>query len=145
MIALIQRVNWASVSVENQHIASINQGILALIGMEKKDHHAEADKLLHRILNYRIFADSENKMNLSVIDIAGGLLLIPQFTLAADTRKGMRPSFSSAKPPQQAEQLFDYFIHKAKSDYTDVATGLFGVDMKVSLQNDGPVTFSLSV
>lgn len=145
MIGLIQRVSWAKVEVENQVIGQIQQGILVLVGMEKNDQLAQADKLLHRLLNYRIFADSDDKMNLSVSDIHGGLLLVPQFTLAADTKKGLRPSFSSAKPPSEAESLFLYLLNQAKKQYNTVESGQFGADMKVSLLNDGPVTFSITV
>lgn len=145
MIGLIQRVSWAKVEVEEQLIGHINQGILVLIGMEKNDQHEQADKLLHRLLNYRIFADYDDKMNLSVTDISGGLLLVPQFTLAANTKKGLRPSFSSAKSPSEAESLFLYLLNQAKTQYNTVESGQFGADMKVSLLNDGPVTFSLTV
>lgn len=145
MIGLIQRVSWAKVEVEEQLIGQIEQGILVLIGMEKNDQHAQADKLLHKLLNYRIFADNDDKMNLSVKDINGGLLLVPQFTLAANTKKGLRPSFSSAKIPSEAEVLFHYLLNQAQSQYTQVAAGQFGANMKVSLLNDGPVTFSITV
>lgn len=145
MIGLIQRVSWAKVQVDEQIIGQIDQGILVLIGMEKTDQAPQADKLLHRLLNYRIFSDNDDKMNLSVMDIQGGVLLVPQFTLAADTNKGMRPSFSSAKPPSEAEALFQYLLKQAQNQYTTVESGQFGADMKVSLLNDGPVTFSLKV
>jgi len=145
MIGLIQRVSWAKVVVDGQLIAEIEQGILVLIGMEKEDQPLQADKLLHRLLNYRIFADHDDKMNLSVTDIHGGLLLVPQFTLAANTKKGLRPSFSSAKPPTEAESLFLYLLNQAKNQYNTVESGQFGADMKVSLLNDGPVTFSIAV
>ncbi|TQV74720.1 D-tyrosyl-tRNA(Tyr) deacylase [Aliikangiella marina] len=144
MIALIQRVTSASVVVENQIIGEIEQGILALIGVQKDDQHANADRLLERLVGYRIFADDQDKMNLSVTDVGGGLLLVPQFTLAADTRKGKRPSFSTAAPPQAGQALFSYFVERAKHQYPHVATGEFGADMKVSLCNDGPVTFWLT-
>ena len=143
MIALIQRVSQAKVVVENQCVAQIKQGILALIGVEKADAEAQAKRLLERILGYRIFADQDGKMNLGLQDINGGLLLVPQFTLAADTRKGMRPSFSSAAPPEQGQQLFDYLVAQAKQQHHEVETGCFGADMHVSLTNDGPVTFWL--
>lgn len=145
MIGLIQRVSWAKVEVEEQLIGQIGQGILVLVGMEKNDQPEQADKLLQRLLNYRIFADSDDKMNLSVSDINGGLLLVPQFTLAANTKKGLRPSFSSAKPPSEAETLFLYLLNQAKKQYNTVESGQFGADMKVSLLNDGPVTFSITV
>lgn len=144
MIGLVQRVAWAKVVVNEQLIGHINQGILVLIGMEKKDQTEQADKLLHRILNYRIFADDEDKMNLSVMDIQGGVLLVPQFTLAADTKKGMRPSFSSAMPPAEAQTLFNYLLEQCRHKSPHTAAGQFGADMKVSLLNDGPVTFSLT-
>lgn len=145
MIGLMQRVDWAKVQVDEQIIGQIDRGILVLIGMEKSDQPPQADKLLHRLLNYRIFADIDDKMNLSVMDIHGGVLLVPQFTLAADTKKGMRPSFSSAKPPSEAEVLFQYLVAQAKKQYAPVASGEFGADMKVSLLNNGPVTFTLKV
>ncbi len=143
MIALIQRVTNAQVVVDSQIIGAIDNGILALIGVQKEDTQSNAERLLERLLGYRIFSDPEDKMNLSVSDIKGGLLLVPQFTLAADTRKGKRPSFSSAAPPQLGNQLFDYLVEKAKATYPIVETGCFGADMKVSLCNDGPVTFWL--
>ena len=145
MIALIQRVQHASVEVDGKTIGVIDEGILALVGVEKKDDEVKAQRLLERLLNYRIFADSDDKMNLSVRDTNGGLLLVPQFTLAADTLKGNRPSFSSAATPEQGQKLFDYFVQQAKKNYTHVETGQFGSDMKVSLLNDGPVTFWLQV
>lgn len=145
MIGLIQRVSWAKVQVDSQYVGQIDQGIMVLVGMEKNDNPEQANKLLHRLLNYRIFTDQDDKMNLSVMDIQGGILLIPQFTLAADTKKGMRPSFSSAKPPAEAEILFNYLVDQARKQYDKVESGQFGADMKVSLLNDGPVTFSLNV
>jgi D-tyrosyl-tRNA(Tyr) deacylase len=145
MIALIQRVQWAKVEVCGQRIAHIEQGMLVFIGMEKKDQLQHADKLLHRLLNYRLFADSAKKMNLSVKDIQGGLLLVPQFTLAANTNKGLRPSFSTAKTPLEAEPLFDYLLHQAQIHYPNTEAGQFAADMQVSLVNDGPVTFLLTV
>lgn len=144
MIALIQRVTSANVVVNNTVIGEINQGILALVAVEKNDHENNAERLLQRLLGYRIFSDENDKMNLSISDVQGGLLLVPQFTLAADTRKGKRPSFSTAAPPQTGQKLFNYFVNQAKSAYTYVETGEFGADMKVSLCNDGPVTFWLT-
>ncbi len=144
MIALIQRVTEANVTVAGEVIGKIDQGILALIGVEKHDAQSNADKLLKRLLGYRIFSDQNDKMNLSVADINGGLLLVPQFTLAADTKKGMRPSFSSAAPPQVGESLFNYLVQQAKLNHTFIQTGRFGADMQVSLVNDGPVTFHLN-
>lgn len=143
MIALIQRVTNANVQVEGQVIGQIQKGIMALIGVEKNDTQEKADKLIRRLLGYRIFSDQNDKMNLSLSDVAGGLLLVPQFTLAADTNKGMRPSFSSAAPPQIGEQLFDYLFEQAINLHPVVQTGRFGADMQVSLCNDGPVTFHL--
>jgi D-tyrosyl-tRNA(Tyr) deacylase len=145
MIALIQRVSNAQVSVNQQIIGQIEQGILALIGIEKNDTKQHADKLLKRLIGYRIFSDHQDKMNLSLTDIDGGLLLVPQFTLAADTKKGMRPSFSSAAPPAIGEQMFDYFVQQANTLFNHVQTGEFGADMQVRLCNDGPVTFWLQV
>ena len=143
MIALIQRVTNAEVVVENQIIGQINQGILALIGVEKNDELSNADKLLRRLIGYRIFYDQDDKMNLSLNDIQGGLLLVPQFTLAANTNKGMRPSFSSAAPPEKGKELFAYFVQQAEENHSIVRTGIFGADMTVNLSNDGPVTFWL--
>ena len=145
MIALIQRVQHASVEVGGKTIGAIGEGVLALVGVEKKDDDVKAQRLLERLLNYRIFANSDDKMNLSLRDTRGGLLLVPQFTLAADTQKGNRPSFSSAATPDQGQKLFDFFVQQAKENYSNVETGQFGADMKVSLLNDGPVTFWLQV
>ena len=143
MQGLIQRVSSASVSVDSQIVGQINQGILLLLGVQKLDSEETADKLLQKVLNYRIFSDSQGKMNLSLRDIGGGLLVISQFTLAADTKKGLRPSFSSAAPPQQAEALYEYFLARANEHHCTVSNGVFGADMQVSLCNDGPVTFNL--
>ena len=143
MIALLQRVQSASVTVADINIASIKQGLLVFIGVERNDGQTQADRLLARLLGYRLFSDDNDKMNLSLHDINGGLLLVPQFTLAADTDKGMRPSFSSAAPPQLGEQLFDYLSHQAKQQHSHIETGQFAADMQVSLINDGPVTFWL--
>lgn len=145
MIGLLQRVSSAQVMVESDVAGAIDQGLLVLIGVEKDDGEAQADRLLERLLGYRVFADGEGKMNLSLKDIDGGLLLVPQFTLAADTRKGARPSFSSAAAPEQGERLFNYLVAQACGKHSKVETGRFGADMKVSLTNDGPVTFLLSV
>lgn len=145
MIALIQRVTEAKVVVSDENIGGIGQGVLAFIGIEKEDSAELVSRLLNKILSYRIFADNEDKMNLSVQDIKGGLLLVPQFTLAADTKKGCRPSFSSAASPALGERLFDELVMQAKNKYTNIATGQFGADMKISLLNDGPVTFWLQV
>ncbi len=145
MIGLIQRVNHAQVEAEGEIIAQIKQGMLVLVGIEKNDSTLEVYKLLHKLLNYRIFADSDDKMNLSLKEINGGLLLVPQFTLAANTKKGLRPSFSSAKTPDEAEILFYYLVKQAQEQYPFVAYGQFGADMQVSLVNNGPVTFSIRV
>lgn len=143
MISIIQRVTQAKVTVNQQDIGVIGQGIMALVAVEKHDSEKEAQRLLERILNYRIFADHDDKMNLSLRDINGGLLIVPQFTLAADTQKGNRPSFTSAAPPEQGRMLFRYFQELALANYAPVQFGEFGADMQVSLINDGPVTFTL--
>lgn len=131
--------------VQGQTVGAIEQGLLVLVGVQKHDTEDQALRLVDRLLGYRVFADEAGKMNLSVQDVKGGLLLVPQFTLVADTKKGMRPSFSSAAPPQQGQRLFDYFVAMARRKCTNVSTGQFGADMKVSLTNDGPVTFWLEV
>lgn len=143
MITIIQRVTTAKVTVNNQDIGKIDTGIMALVAVEKEDTEKDAQRLLERILNYRIFADSDDRMNLSLRDINGGLLLVPQFTLAADTQKGNRPSFISAAPPEKGRELFDYLQNLAKQTYPKVEFGRFGADMQVSLVNNGPVTFTL--
>lgn len=143
MLGLIQRVKRASVEVDGKIVGAVDQGILLLLGVEKTDTEAVADKLLDKVLAYRIFADQDNKMNCNVQQIDGGVLVVSQFTLAADTRKGLRPSFSSAAPPAQAEQLYDYFVARLRERHPQVATGIFAADMQVSLINDGPVTFML--
>jgi len=143
MISIIQRVTTAKVTVNNQEIGKIDTGIMALVAVEKDDTQKDAERLLERILNYRIFADDNDRMNLSLRDIKGGLLLVPQFTLAADTQKGNRPSFTSAAPPEKGRQLFGYLQHLATSTYPNVQFGQFGADMQVSLINNGPVTFTL--
>jgi D-aminoacyl-tRNA deacylase len=143
MLGLIQRVSNAKVDVGGETVGEINQGVLLLLGVEREDTEGAADKLLHKVLNYRIFPDSEGKMNLNVQQIDGSLLIVPQFTLAADTRKGLRPSFTTSAPPALAENLYDYFVVRAKQAYPAVATGSFGANMQVTLCNDGPVTFML--
>jgi len=143
MRALIQRVSHAEVSVAGERVAAISRGILALIGVEAGDGPAQATRLLERVLTYRIFPDGEGRMNLSVADVGGGLLLVPQFTLAADTRKGTRPGFSTAAAPEMARALFEALVRDAEGRHPAVATGRFGADMQVSLTNDGPVTFLL--
>ena len=145
MIALIQRVSEASVHVNGKTVGEISRGILALVGVEKGDSETQADRLLQRVLCYRIFPDSEDRMNLDVRQAGGSLLLVSQFTLAANTRKGNRASFTSAAPPDEGKRLFDYFVQQARQSLPDTATGEFGADMKVRLVNDGPVTFWLQV
>ena len=145
MIALIQRVTEAKVVVNNENIGEIKQGLLVFVGIEKNDTDAFSQRLVEKVLTYRVFADKEDKMNLSVQDIKGGALLVPQFTLAADTQKGCRPSFSSAASPEDGKQLFNTFVKQAKNNYKQIETGKFGADMKISLLNDGPVTFWLQV
>jgi D-tyrosyl-tRNA(Tyr) deacylase len=145
MIALLQRVSHASVVVDGVVVGAIDAGLMVLVCAERDDSMKEADALLAKLLSYRVFADDAGKMNRNVIDIAGGLLLVPQFTLAADTRSGTRPSFTPAAAPDVARALFDHFVAQAKSRHARVATGVFGADMKVSLTNDGPVTFWLQV
>ena len=143
MIGLIQRVKKASVEVDDAVVGDIKQGLLVLVGVEKGDTEADADRLCERLFNYRVFSDAEDKMNLSLKDIDGELLLVSQFTLAADTQKGARPSFSSAATPEEGRRLFDLLVEKARAKSEKVATGQFGADMQVSLVNDGPVTFWL--
>jgi len=145
MIGLLQRVGHAHVDVEGKTVAEIKTGLVVLVGVEKNDTKTQADRLLERLLGYRVFADDAGKMNRSLTDIDGGLLLVPQFTLPADTRKGRRPSFASAAPPEQGERLFDYLLERAQDSHPVVASGLFGADMQVHLMNDGPVTFWLQV
>ncbi|SJN14403.1 D-tyrosyl-tRNA(Tyr) deacylase [Halomonas citrativorans] len=143
MKVLIQRVSQASVSVEGQTVGAIEQGLLALVGVEKGDTDAAVEKILHRLLHYRVFSDAEGKMNLNLQQVDGGLLLVSQFTLAAETHKGLRPGFSSAAPPAEGERLFNALVSQAQSAWPKVATGQFGADMQVALVNDGPVTFML--
>ena len=143
MIGLLQRVGTARVEVAGETVGAIETGLLVLVGVERGDREEQADRLLERLLGYRVFADSEGKMNLSVRDIGGGVLLVPQFTLAADTQKGMRPSFTPAASPTEGERLFDYLTIQARQRHAPVATGCFGAQMQVSLTNDGPVTFWL--
>jgi D-tyrosyl-tRNA(Tyr) deacylase len=145
MIGLLQRVTEARVVVNGNSVGAIGRGLLVLVGVERGDAEMQADRLLERLLGYRVFPDVEEKMNLNVSDIGGGILLVPQFTLPADTRKGMRPSFTPAAAPEQGQRLFDYLVARARVQHPDIATGLFGADMQVSLTNDGPVTFWLQV
>lgn len=145
MKALIQRVAGARVEVAGEIVGAIDQGLLALVGVEPQDSPESVAKLLHKLLNYRVFGDAEGKMNLSLSDVGGGLLLVSQFTLAADTRSGLRPSFSSAAPPAQGEALFELLVEQARARHPQVASGRFGAAMQVHLVNDGPVTFLLEV
>jgi len=143
VIGLLQRVSAAQVVVEGETVATISRGLLVLVGMERGDGRSQADRLLERLLGYRVFADDDGRMNLSVRDIDGDLLLVPQFTLAADTHKGMRPSFTPAAPPEEGQALFDYLVARAQGTCGRIGAGRFGADMQVSLTNDGPVTFWL--
>lgn len=145
MIALLQRVTEASVTVEAQCIGRIARGLMVLLCAERGDSEKEADALLAKLLGYRVFSDAEGKMNLNLAQIQGGLLLVPQFTLAADTRSGTRPSFTPAAPPAEASRLFEYTLSRARALYPVVESGRFGADMQVALVNDGPVTFWLQV
>ncbi|HWV10806.1 MAG TPA: D-aminoacyl-tRNA deacylase [Pseudomonas sp.] len=143
MKALIQRVRSARVEVAGDVVGAVDQGLLALVGVGPQDTPASVAKLLHKLLNYRVFSDADGKMNLSLSDVGGGLLLVSQFTLAADTKSGLRPSFSSAAPPALGAELFDLLVEQARRQHPTVATGRFGADMQVHLINDGPVTFLL--
>jgi len=145
MIGLLQRVSEARVEVGSTTVGRIAAGLLVLIGVEHGDAEPEADRLLERLLTYRVFADAEGKMNLSLLETGGGLLLVPQFTLAAQTRKGTRPGFSTAADPAAGRRLFEYLLERARSRLAIVQTGEFGAHMRVSLTNDGPVTFWLRV
>ena len=145
MIALVQRVTGANVKVAGEAVGVIGSGLVALIGVERGDTEVEALLLAERVMNYRMFADAEGRMNLSVKDVRGQILAVPQFTLAADTNSGARPSFSSAATPNEAEKLFKRFVEKVEEWSPRVATGRFGAEMQVSLVNDGPVTFWLQV
>ncbi len=145
MKALIQRVSEARVAVNGEVIGEIGQGLLVLLGVEKVDDEAAVERMANRLLAYRVFSDDDGKMNLSVSDIQGGLLVVSQFTLAADTRKGLRPGFSSAAAPAIAEELYLSLVEKIRQREMTVATGKFAADMQVQLTNDGPVTFLLEV
>jgi len=140
---LLQRVSSARVEVEGEIVGAVDQGLMVLVAVQPEDTRASADKLLHKLLNYRVFCDAQGKMNLSLKDVGGGLLLVSQFTLAADTRSGMRPSFSTAAPPALGAELYDYLLLQAGEQHDKVACGRFGADMQVHLVNDGPVTFLL--
>jgi D-tyrosyl-tRNA(Tyr) deacylase len=143
MIALLQRVTQASVAIDGATVASIRQGLLVLIGVRPEDDPPAATRLLDRLLKYRVFADADGKMNLSLTQVAGGLLLVPQFTLAADTRKGLRPGFSTAAAPDLGRRLFEFLVSTARMQHPCVNCGVFGANMQVSLVNDGPVTIWL--
>jgi D-aminoacyl-tRNA deacylase len=143
VIGLLQRVTQARVEIAGETIGAIDRGLLVLIGVEKGDHEAQAERLLERLLGYRVFPDPVGRMNVSVKDIHGGLLLVPQFTLPADTKKGMRPSFTPAALPAEGERLFNYLLARARALHQPVASGRFGANMQLSLTNDGPVTFWL--
>jgi len=143
VIALIQRVTEARVEVDGRVVGAIGRGILALVGVERGDSEAQAERLVERVLGYRIFPDADGKMNLSLLDIKGELLAVPQFTLAADTKKGTRPGFSTAAVPEEGRRLFERFVFLSSEKNLSVKAGIFGADMRVSLVNDGPVTFWL--
>ena len=143
MIGLLQRVSQAAVHVDGDQVGAIGAGLLVLVGVQPDDEPAQAERLLERLLGYRVFADAQGKMNLSLRDTHGGLLLVPQFTLAADTRAGTRPSFTRAAAPAMARERFEQLVTLARQRHAPVASGVFGADMKVSLVNDGPVTFWL--
>ena len=145
MRALLQRVSRASVNVAGVDVGRIDHGLLVLLGLDKQDNRDIADRMIDKLLAYRLFADAEGRLNCNVADVAGGVLLVSQFTLSADTRKGLRPSFSAAMPPAQARELYDYTLDALQRRYSPVAAGQFGADMQVSLINDGPVTFLLEV
>jgi D-tyrosyl-tRNA(Tyr) deacylase len=145
MIALLQRVLEAKVVVDGATVGAIGAGLAVLVCAERNDSEKEADALLSKLLTYRVFADEAGKMNRSVTDTQGGLLLVPQFTLAADTQSGTRPSFTPAATPEEGRRLFDYFMGRAKARHAVVETGQFGAHMQVSLTNDGPVTFWLQI
>lgn len=143
MIGLLQRVAEASVDVDGRRVAVIEAGLLVLVGVRPEDDEESARRLLDRLLHYRVFEDQQGKMNLSLAQIEGDLLLVPQFTLAAETRKGLRPGFSTAAPPDQGRRLFDCLVQAARAGHARVESGVFGAHMRVSLTNDGPVTIWL--
>jgi len=145
VLALLQRVSEARVTVADETVAAIGAGLLVFVGVERGDADAQAERLLERLLGYRVFEDPEGRMNGSLADTDGALLLVPQFTLAADTQKGMRPSFSPAAPPEEGERLFSFLLQRARARHPEVASGRFGAHMQVRLCNDGPVTFLLRV
>lgn len=143
MKGLIQRVSEARVEIDGEVVGAIGRGLLVLVGVEREDDTARADKLLHKLLRYRVFGDEQGRMNRSLAEVAGGLLLVSQFTLVADTGGGLRPSFSRAAPPEQGRALYSYLVEQARRQHGEVACGRFGADMQVHLVNDGPVTFML--
>lgn len=145
MKALIQRVSRASVDIDNTRVGEIGSGLLVLLGVEKTDTQQHADKLLKKVLGYRVFSDSDGKMNLNVEQAGGGLLIVSQFTLVAETVKGLRPGFSKGATPEHGEAMYDYFVQQARLYNDQVGTGQFGADMQVELVNDGPVTFMLEI
>lgn len=144
MKSLLQRVSRATVTVNAETVGEIEHGLLVFLGLDRDDDRAGANRMVDKLLAYRVFADSEGRMNASVVDVHGGVLLVSQFTLSADTSKGLRPGFSSAMPPREAEQLYDYTLAQLRRHHPLVASGVFGADMQVSLVNDGPVTFLLN-
>ena len=144
MKSLLQRVSRATVTVNAETVGEIEHGLLVFLGLDRDDDRAGADRMVDKLLAYRVFADSEGRMNASVVDVHGGVLLVSQFTLSADTSKGLRPGFSSAMPPREAAQLYDYTLAQLRRRHPLVASGVFGADMQVSLVNDGPVTFLLN-
>jgi D-aminoacyl-tRNA deacylase len=145
VIGLLQRVSRAAVRVGGETVGSIDGGLLVLVGVQRGDGEPQAERLLDRLLGYRVFGDAEGRMNLSLSDVGGGLLLVPQFTLPANTRKGMRPSFTPAAAPEDGRRLFAWIVERARTRHASVATGIFGADMQVESVNDGPVTFWLEV
>ena len=145
MKVLIQRVTQAQVDVEGVCVGKINHGLLLFVGLEKQDTQHSLERMCHKVLNYRIFSDAQGKMNLSVKDVAGGVLVVSQFTLAADTHKGLRPGFSVAALPHVAKSLFQDFLNLLRAEYSDIESGIFAADMQVNLVNDGPVTFLIEI
>lgn len=145
MIALLQRVTSASVTVEGETVGAIGAGLMVLVAVEPGDGEAQTQRMCDRLLGYRVFSDDAGRMNLALADIGGGLLLVPQFTLAADTRKGMRPSFTTAAAPEQGRRWFDRLVELSRAAHPEVATGRFGAHMQVRLVNDGPVSFILRI
>lgn len=145
MMALLQRVTDARVVVDDEVIAAIGHGLAVLVGVERGDAHAQAERMVERLLGYRVFSDRQGKLNHSVTDVGGGLLLVPQFTLPADTRKGTRPSLTPAAAPEVGRRLFDYLVERSRARYDNVSTGRFAAHMRLTLTNDGPVTFLLRV